>query len=93
MLIWLFTISVLILLYISVYRPVNKTRQYNRALNYKRKEKVFLYKREDSTGIYAIVKNVERIEDNILLTVEIKYPDESTEIFKTTLEVFEDTWK
>lgn len=87
----LFIVSVIILLYIIVIRPLILYKRYHKALKYQKNGTVFVYK--SAPGVFGIVKNVERIKEDILLTIEVRYPDTSTDSFKTTLEVFNDYWE
>ena len=87
----LFIVSVIILLYIIVIRPFIFYKRYHKVLKHHKNGTVFVYK--SAPGVFGIIKNVERIKEDIFLTIEAKYPDASTDSFKTTLEVFNDYWE
>ena len=87
----LFIVSVIILSYIIIIRPFILYKRYHKVLKHQKNGTVFIYK--SAPGVFGIIKNVERIKENILLTIEVKYPDASTDNFKSTLEVFNDYWE
>lgn len=92
MIVGFYLITLICVVWFFMIVPLKKEQQYRNLNKHKENKTVFTYKR-DNSGIYSVIQNVEKNNNDILLTLEITYPDKSTEIFKTYLEVFNDTWE
>ena len=92
MIVGLYLITLICVVWFFMIVPLKKEQQYRNLIKHKDNKTILTYKRNNS-GIYSVIQNVERVNNDILLTLEITYPDKSTEIFKTYLEVFNDTWE
>lgn len=88
----LLTIVLVIGVILPLYRETRRTYQYKNLLKAIKDKKCFYYKK-DNTGIYCLIKNIDNSKEEIYLNLEVIYPDKSRESFKTSLEVFKDTWK
>lgn len=89
----LLSIILVIGVILPLYRETKRTYQYKNLLKAIKEKKRFYYKK-DNTGIYCLIKSIDNSkEESIYLNLEVIYPDNSRECFRTSLDVFKDTWE